>query len=291
MKKCICLLTLSCLATSGCVSDSYFYRGYSSPDIDENITFTSDKIMRALLNPAADDKKKNPDNQNKINERQAIVSEDCVTATSTTDRSGKCRTQRNNAIYTLMTGSEQVCLIHRRSIYGRDASFNVTAGTLTSLFAGISTVATPAVSKSIFSALAMFSNSERSLVNEVVYKQMIITAVDNKIQQTRETKAIAIAQHLKDDDITAYPLSKGINDFMDYHNSCSFMEGLRLALANGTQNPTENKINTLNNRVLLNNAQMNLYCRGKQESDKQMCSTLTERNKAIADELKTLEVQ
>lgn len=225
MKKCICLLTLTCLATSGCVPNSYFYRGYSSPDIDTSITSASDKIMRVLLNPAADDEKKKPDNKNEINERKALISEDCITATSTSDTLGKCRIQRNNAIYTLMTGSEQVCLIHRRSIYGRDASFNMTAGTLTSLFAGISTVATPAVSKSIFSALAMFSNSERSLVNEVVYKQMIISAVDDKIQQTRETKAIAITQHLKDDDISAYPLSKGINDFMDYHNSCSFMEG------------------------------------------------------------------
>jgi hypothetical protein len=65
----------------------------------------------------------------------------------------------------------------------------------------------PTITKSIFSALAMFSNSERSLVNEVVYKQILVPAVDSKIQQTRDTKARAIAQHLKDDDLTTYPLS------------------------------------------------------------------------------------
>jgi hypothetical protein len=82
---------------------------------------------------------------------------------------------------------------------------NIATGTLTSLFAGI--VLSPTITKSIFSALAMFSNSERSLVNEVVYKQILVPAVDSKIQQTRDTKARAIAQHLKDDDLTTYPLS------------------------------------------------------------------------------------
>ena len=54
----------------------------------------------------------------------------------------------------------------------------------------------------------------------------------------------------------------------------SFTEGLRLALAEGTQNPTENKINTLNNRMLLNNAQMNIYWSGNKNTDKQMCESL-----------------
>jgi hypothetical protein len=69
------------------------------------------------------------------------------------------------------------------------------------------------------------------------------------------------------------------------------MEGLRLALADGVQNSTDTKINTLNNRMLLNNAQMNIYCPGKQETDKQMCDSLKARNTAITNELKTLEVQ
>jgi hypothetical protein len=68
------------------------------------------------------------------------------------------------------------------------------------------------------------------------------------------------------------------------------MEGLRLALADGVQNSTDTKINTLNNRMLLNNAQMNIYCSGKQETDRQ-CATRSKRNIAITNELKTLEVQ
>jgi len=225
------------------------------------------------------------------NNYKVIISRGCANAGSAISFPDKCKAERDQAIYVLMTGSEQVCLIHRRSIYGRDASFNITAGTLTSLFAGISTVVTPTVSKSIFSALAFFANSERSLVNETVYKQMIVTAVDNKIQEIRNNKAQEIVNHLKDDGLETYSLSRAIFDFMDYHSSCSFMEGLRLALVEGTQNSTETKINSLNNRLLLNGVQANIYCGSKKENDVQTCNMLKERNQAITDKLKTLEVQ
>lgn len=283
------LVFFSSLLLVGCAQDNPLYRGFSSPDVDSAITTTPDMLMQILLSPPAA-----PEGTTKtadVSYRDPIVSKTCANAGTAVDHEKTCQAQRNDAIYILMTGSEQVCLLHRRSIYGNDAMFNISTGTLTSLFAGVATVVTPTVSKSIFSALAMFSNSERSLVNEVVYKQMIVTAVDTKIQQTRGTKAVAIVQHLKTDTMKDYPLSRALNDFMAYHNSCSFMEGLRLALANGTQNPTENKINTLNNRMLLNNAQMNIYCSGRKTTDTEMCESLKSRNTAITNELKTLEVQ
>ncbi|HDR2786320.1 TPA: hypothetical protein QCJ61_005615 [Enterobacter asburiae] len=296
------------LVLSGCVFDKDLYLGYSRPDVDGTITSAPDTIMQLLLNPApVKVLPENTEDKKTVTQRKAIISGECSNALFTSTQevndgtpqkpknyivSGHdCLAERNNAIYTLMTGSDEICLAYRRKLYGRDAAFNISTGTLTSLFAGVATVVTPTVTKSIFSALAMFFNSERSLVNEVVYKQMILTAVDTKIQQTRDTKAQAIVQHLKDDGLDSYPLSRGIQDFMDYHNSCSFTEGLRLALAEGTQNPTENKINTLNNRMLLNNAQMNIYCSGKKDTDKQMCESLKSRNTAITNELKTLEVQ
>ncbi|MGR5943763.1 hypothetical protein [Enterobacter sp. C4G1] len=289
MMKHIGLVFFSSLLLVGCAQDNPLYRGFSSPDVDSTITTTPDMLMQILLSPPAA-----PEGTTKtadVSYRDPIVSKTCANAGTAVDHEKTCQAQRNDAIYILMTGSEQVCLLHRRSIYGNDAMFNISTGTLTSLFAGVATVVTPTVSKSIFSALAMFSNSERSLVNEVVYKQMIVTAVDTKIQQTRGTKAVAIVQHLKTDTMKDYPLSRALNDFMAYHNSCSFMEGLRLALANGTQNPTENKINTLNNRMLLNNAQMNIYCSGRKTTDTEMCESLKSRNTAITNELKTLEVQ
>lgn len=289
MMKHIGLVFFSSLLLVGCAQDNPLYRGFSSPDVDSAITTTPDMLMQILLSPPAA-----PEGTTKtadVSYRDPIVSKTCANAGTAVDHEKTCQAQRNDAIYILMTGSEQVCLLHRRSIYGNDAMFNISTGTLTSLFAGVATVVTPTVSKSIFSALAMFSNSERSLVNEVVYKQMIVTAVDTKIQQTRGTKAVAIVQHLKTDTMKDYPLSRALNDFMAYHNSCSFMEGLRLALANGTQNPTENKINTLNNRMLLNNAQMNIYCSGRKTTDTEMCESLKSRNTAITNELKTLEVQ
>lgn len=275
---------LCCLALTGCVADSPFYRGFSSPDVEKTITDPSRTIMLALTQPVKTNDK------SQVTTLSPVLSTTCASAYSASTAPAQCKLERNQAIYVLMTGSEQVCMAHRRSIYGREAFYNFGMGTLTSLFAGVATVATPTVSKSIFSALAFFTNSERALANDVVYKQIVVNAVDDKITQTRDLKARAITQNLKLE-LKDYPLSQAINDFMGYHNSCSFMEGLRLALAEGTKNTTQSKINDLNNRLIMNAAQMDLYCGSKKASSQQLCTTLTDRNKAISDELKTLEVR
>jgi hypothetical protein len=55
MMKHIGLAIFSCLSLSACVPDSYFYRGYSSPNIDTSITVPADTIMQVLLHPTADE--------------------------------------------------------------------------------------------------------------------------------------------------------------------------------------------------------------------------------------------
>jgi hypothetical protein len=40
---------------SACVPDSYFYRGYSSPNIDAHQLLPADTIMQMLLHPTADE--------------------------------------------------------------------------------------------------------------------------------------------------------------------------------------------------------------------------------------------
>lgn len=141
--------------------------------------------------------------------------------------------KRNAAISRLMIASEEQCLVHRRHIYGNEAVANGTLGTFTNIFAGAAAVVTPETTKSILAALALFTNSERSLMNETVYKQMLVTAVDKKIVEQRQAKAEKILGKMNDP-VDKYTFEQATFDVMDFHSSCSFMEGLRLALEEGT---------------------------------------------------------
>jgi hypothetical protein len=144
--------------------------------------------------------------------------------------------QRNAATAGLIIVSDELCQEHVRSIFGNEAAYNLTFGTLTNLFAGAATVAASKGAKTLFSSIALFSNAERSLVNETVYKTMLVTTVTKKIKEGRTEKRIAILQRMRNDDIEQYTLNESISDVMDYHNTCSFMYGLERALEEGTEN-------------------------------------------------------
>lgn len=159
-----------------------------------------------------------------------------------------CAGLRNQAVSALVIGSADACLRHRRSMYGNEAAWNIGLGTLTNLFAGAASVVTAEKSKSILAALALFSNSERSLVNETVYKQMLVTAVDRKIVETRDVKMQAIHASLAKD-IAAYPVSQALEDVIALHNSCSFIDGLQKALHEGTQDTPTLRLARLQGRL------------------------------------------
>ncbi len=186
--------------------------------------------------------------------KSPLLSEVCLQGAEM-NGSSECKLERNRAVATLMLLSEEACLKHRRSIYGNDAVINSTLGTLTNLFAGTAAVVNPVTSKSIFSALALFANSERSLFNEVVYKQMLVPAVDGKIVQSRQSDAQAIWTHFSKE-VKDYPAAQGIYDVSVFHARCSFMDGLRLALQEGSQPASEQRLARL--KLELNDIERNL---------------------------------
>lgn len=204
-----------------------------------------------------------------------------------------CTAQRNQALAALMLASDEICMAHRRSIYGNDAAFNITLGSLTSLFAGASTIATGESAKTIYSALALFFNSERSLVNEVVYKQMLASAIDQKISETMDTKRDTLNRSLKKD-ITDYSAHQAITDMVDLHNSCSFMEGLRKALAEGTDSHKGQKISLLRQALADIQLEMRSTCTvedaSQSKADQTICTALQGRHTAVSDALKEAEI-
>lgn len=178
----------------------------------------------------------------KVKDEKPLVDKSCFAinikdATSQSD----CAASRNQAIAALIISSEGLCVEHRKTIYGNEAAWNISLGTLTGLFAGGAAVTASELNKSVLAALALFTNSERSLVNETVYKQALITAVDKKIMEMRETQARDIKSRTRQD-INQYTMNDALQDVISFHSSCSFINGLQKALEEGTQNGAALKI-------------------------------------------------
>ncbi|WP_413796094.1 hypothetical protein [Aeromonas dhakensis] len=133
-------------------------------------------------------------------------------------------------------------------MYGYEAATNLTLGSFTNLFSGVATVISPTTTKTIFSALALSTNAERSLINETVYKQMLVTAIDKKIVDKRETAAINIHNKMQKP-IDQYSISEAMFDISTFHNNCSFMEGLRYALVEGEGNIDAHKADILKREI------------------------------------------
>lgn len=204
---------------SGCV---WMYQGYSvKPLSKESSTLTDIKEMlqREL-------KGKNP------------IDESCFNANTT---AYECQGQRNAAVAALMATSDELCLEHARGIYGNEAAYNLGFGTLTNVFAGAATFTGGAAAKEILSSLALISNAERSLINETVYKTMLVTSVSKKIREGRLEQRNAMIKRMRSDNITDYTMNEALLNVLEYHNTCSFMYGLEKALEDGNQNGTELK--------------------------------------------------
>ena len=145
-----------------------------------------------------------------------------------------CEQKRNMVIGDLVAFSDELCEQHMKTIFGNEAAFNIATGTLTNVFSGAATVVGGAVAKSALSAAAFLSNSERSLVNETIYKSVLVPAVARKIEAIRTEKRDKIRGELERSH-NAYPIHIALLDVIEYHRSCSFMLGLQRALEEGTR--------------------------------------------------------
>jgi hypothetical protein len=267
-------MTTVLLFTGGCALLEKSYEGYSVADLTADPASTYVKLVTALQAGTP-----------------PLLPRQCFQVPAADGDRVPCTQQRNSAVAALVLESEALCVVHRRSIYGKEATFNVIAGTFTNVFAGAAAVTPDATTKSLLAALALFSNSERSLVNETVYKQVMVSAVDKKISQLREAKAKELYAGFAKP-IDQYGANLAIHDVIAFHYHCSFMEGLRLALEEGTQETPRQKAVRLRGTLQLIGVEMDTLPKtGLTPSQQTQFDTMKARYAAVAEELKTLEKQ
>lgn len=177
-------------------------------------------------------------------------SEDCFTVDSITDENQKnqCLAGRKIMVASLIGASNAVCLEHLKSIYGNEAATNLVLGTLALGTSAAGAVAGGAGTKSILAALSAFFIGEQSLINSVVYKEVVVPAVVKNIREMRDAQLSVLQSH-DNDDIAAYPVSAAMADVLKYHESCSFLLGLQRALDNSLNTQRERQITVLQARA------------------------------------------
>lgn len=268
---------------SGCASNA-LYKGYSVADASEATAEPYMQLRKIIAKKAA---------SKEGGAEDGLVDTECFGALSDENSINKCTQQRNEAVAALVIGSETQCLQHRRSIYGNDASANIALGTAAGLFAGWASVLTNThpYRSSILGAMSLFATSERALVNETVYKTMIVSAVDQKIGEARASRALALKTNLGND-ATKYTINQALADWVDFHNSCSFMTGLQLALAEGTQGANAQKMLRLRANFDSVSVQYRIQnCAAATNANDAACSALKGQIDALTDALKTASVQ
>jgi len=229
------LILLIVGVTSGCTTFSnLFSKGYSVGDLKYDSTSYSGELLNSL----------------KADEPPLLgqVEKKCLSASIIEGDEKTCEQERNTAVFALFIQSDHMCQEHLRSIYGNEAVMNVSLGSITNLTTGLATVLAAAPTKTALSAVAFFSNAERSLANEAVYKDMLTTAVVKKIQEGRKSMAIEMDKNFSKS-VNAYPVPRALLDVQRYHQTCAFMYGLRKALEEGEKPSLKTQVTRIEERI------------------------------------------
>ena len=241
-------VTAAMLSSCGSGFMRKYYNDYSVDPLEHD---TSKTISRELAGTCTLDSEKKP---TVLPDGKAICGYCLDGKKLDNDQKDLCSYQRNLVIGDLIGISDTMCDTHIRTIYGNEASLNIITGTFTNAFSGAATVVGGEGSKSILSALAFFFNSERSLMNETVYKSVLVPAIVKKINESRQASRKNIFQKYetnKNEDYEKYPVNIALLDVIEYHQTCSFMSGLQKALYEGIQNTKERDMGFLEQKRTL----------------------------------------
>lgn len=131
---------------------------------------------------------------------------------------------RNQLLIRIRLLSDEICKKHLGDIRGTATGFNLTFGTLTTLFSGTAALSTGTTAKTLAAAAAA-SNASRSLVSEEVYRQAFSDSIVRAVEADRKLKRQTIETGLGQSRET-YSIEQGILDIQDYHDRCSFLNGV-----------------------------------------------------------------
>lgn len=311
LSRAVLLFTGAAFLT-GCQSLSPFYTGYGARPIEKQHIDHVDELIDAVRGSVL----KTSSNPVTVNAEAQAAFDACATgftkpnatvnisaaatqkskgkqagsktATPTTEVPSACVKLRNSAVATLVAASDEGCYTHLRSMYGNEAAWNLTLGSLTTLLTGSAAVVGSMTAKTNLAAAGAFFSSERALGNEVVYKNQIVPAIHQKILEKRRAEYDKILTHFSETE-TQLPFRAAMLSVIRYHNMCSFMEGLQWVLMEGIGSDANMKLATARN--MLAQAQADALRAQNTKATPAELAAQNDRVVALANQVKTLELQ
>ena len=121
--------------------------------------------------------------------------------------------------------SKEVCDLHEVSIFVNAAASDFVTSTLTTGLSTAATIATGGLASSILSGTAAFTNATESEIDENFYDNNLASSIIKAIEAKREN----IDDELREKrqfSYDRYNMRKAIVDAVEYHQQCSFYQGV-----------------------------------------------------------------
>ena len=137
----------------------------------------------------------------------------------------KLPADRDDLLFEIIRISDKVCSLHEAHIVAMSNAWNLSTGSLTSVFSALGTVVGGEIAKAGLAAAATVTNSTRSLINEEVYVKTLAPIIVRSIETARSSYRKNILAH-RGVELKDYSIEEGFLDIQEYHRRCSFYFGL-----------------------------------------------------------------
>lgn len=139
------------------------------------------------------------------------------------------RTDRNRLASILIKHSDDVCVKELGDMNAREAISNTALGVATSALSTIGAIVSGERAKTILAGGSAFTNATRDHVNAEVFRNVLTSAMARAIQGQRDVMRSAIRAKFSSGPAD-YNVDEMIMDVNQYHQSCSFYNGLVLVV-------------------------------------------------------------
>ncbi|MFZ2404663.1 MAG: hypothetical protein WAW41_05965 [Methylobacter sp.] len=164
----------------------------------------------------------------------------------------------------LISKSDEICGIHKSHIYGNRTAVNTTLGVLATGVGVAGAMTGPGAAQAL-SGTAGFLTGSQSIVNDEVYKNYVTEAILLEINSNREKYLKGVSYLTEAPGITNnIGIGQVRRDALDYHEKCSFYDGLMSLL------------NKAGDKADKNSAAIERLVAEKAELDKQLADVDTE---------------
>lgn len=145
--------------------------------------------------------------------------------------------QRNEVIESFMSSSNYVCGDHMKFLQQWDGNVNSTLGLSSQAAAGIAAIVTGGAAQAAAAAAAFLGGARGTMQNAYFHNKtvgILAAAFQAERKKQRDEITKLEAKTIKD-----FPLSRGVEQVLNYHGSCSIVVGLAAAqrAVDQAQNP------------------------------------------------------